>query len=162
MIISISDNLSETLRKVRQLLQQYNLVKRDGSQALVTQMETDQSECTVPSQQGLSASLKHVDLWPLYDDVFVLSELRLVNEMLSSADSVGPEKTGALVNFGDQFTSLSPAVLASLRTVSIERKVAMRLANKKKINQSFSGQKFLILMRQAGIILNFIFFLTWL
>ncbi|XP_056015325.1 midasin-like isoform X2 [Ostrea edulis] len=120
------DNLSETLRKVRQLLQQYNLVKRDGSQALVTQMETDQSECTVPSQQGLSASLKHVDLWPLYDDVFVLSELRLVNEMLSSADSVGPEKTGALVNFGDQFTSLSPAVLASLRTVSIERKEVVR------------------------------------
>ncbi|XP_062583315.1 uncharacterized protein LOC134245069 [Saccostrea cucullata] len=109
------DNNTETIRKVRQLLQQYNLTQEE-MKPVNNAMETDQSEYNnTLSQCSQSTSGNHVDLWPLHDQMFVLSELKLVNKMLTSSECTASPEVGALVNYGIQFTPVSPIVLTKLK-----------------------------------------------
>lgn len=114
---------SETVdvKEVRALLQQYNILKIEENPSLISQMETDQSENTTLLQSNLSDSLKHVDLWPLSDHMVVLSELRLINKMMASSDKCDTEGVGALVDFGAQFTPLSPSALNSLKQLNEDK-----------------------------------------
>ncbi|XP_062606102.1 midasin-like, partial [Saccostrea cucullata] len=114
-------NNTETIRKVRQLLQQYNLT-REETKLVDIVMETDQSEYSnLWSQCSQSTSGKHVDLWPLHDHMFVLSELKLVNEMFLSLEYTTSPEIGALVNYGSQFSPVSPMVLTKLKTKSEDK-----------------------------------------
>ncbi|XP_061171072.1 midasin-like [Saccostrea echinata] len=108
------DNNTETIRKVRQLLLQYNLIQEEKE-------EMDQSEGSSLSQCSQSTSVNHVDLWPLHDHMFVLSELKLVNEMFTSLEPRVSAGTGALVNYGSQFTPVSPMFLTKLKAKSEDR-----------------------------------------
>lgn len=114
---------SETVdvKEVRALLQQYNILKIEENPSLISPMETDQSENTTLLQSNLSDSLKHVDLWPLSDHMVVLSELRLINKMMASSDKCDTEGVGALVDFGAQFTPLSPSALNSLKQLNEDK-----------------------------------------
>ncbi|XP_062606363.1 uncharacterized protein LOC134268185 [Saccostrea cucullata] len=108
-------NNTETIRKVRQLLQQYNLT-REEIKAVDNAMEVDQPEYN--NQLSLcsqSTTGNHVDLWPLHDHMFVISELKLVNEMMTSLEYTASTEIVALVNYGSQFTPVSPMVLAKLK-----------------------------------------------
>lgn len=114
---------SETVdvKEVRALLQQYNILKIEENPSLISPMETDQSENTTLLQSNQSDSLKHVDLWPLSDHMVVLSELRLINKMMASSDKCDTEGVGALVDFGAQFTPLSPSTLNSLKQLNEDK-----------------------------------------
>lgn len=114
---------SETVdvKEVRALLQQYNILKIEENPSLISPMETDQSENTTLLQSNQSDSLKHVDLWPLSDHMVVLSELRLINKMMASSDKCDTEGAGALVDFGAQFTPLSPSALNSLKQLNEDK-----------------------------------------
>lgn len=114
---------SETVdvKEVRALLQQYNILKIEENPSLISPMETDQSENTTLLQSNQSDSLKHVDLWPLSDHMVVLSELRLINKMMASSDKCDTEGIGALVDFGAQFTPLSPSALNSLKQLNEDK-----------------------------------------
>lgn len=114
---------SETVdvKEIRALLQQYNILKIEENPSLISPMETDQSENTTLLQSNQSDSLKHVDLWPLSDHMVVLSELRLINKMMASSDKCDTEGIGALVDFGAQFTPLSPSTLNSLKQLNEDK-----------------------------------------
>lgn len=114
---------SETVdvKEVRALLQQYNILKIEENPSLISPMETDQSENTTLLQSNQSDSFKHVDLWPLSDHMVVLSELRLINKMMASSDKCDTEGVGALVDFGAQFTPLSPSALNSLKQLNEDK-----------------------------------------
>lgn len=114
---------SETVdvKEVRALLQQYNILKIEENPSLISPMETDKSENTTLLQSNQSDSLKHVDLWPLSDHMVVLSELRLINKMMASSDKCDTEGVGALVDFGAQFTPLSPSALNSLKQLNEDK-----------------------------------------
>lgn len=114
---------SETVdvKEIRALLQQYNILKIEENPSLISPMETDQSENTTLLQSNQSDSLKHVDLWPLSDHMVVLSELRLINKMMASSDKCDTEGVGALVDFGAQFTPLSPSALNSLKQLNEDK-----------------------------------------
>lgn len=114
---------SETVdvKEVRALLQQYNILKIEENPSLISPMETDQSENTTLLQSNQSDSLKHVDLWPLSDHMVVLSVLRLINKMMASSDKCDTEGVGALVDFGAQFTPLSPSALNSLKQLNEDK-----------------------------------------
>lgn len=114
---------SETVdvKEVRALLQQYNILKIEENPSLISPMETDKSENTTLLQSNQSDSLKHVDLWPLSDHMVVLSVLRLINKMMASSDKCDTEGVGALVDFGAQFTPLSPSALNSLKQLNEDK-----------------------------------------
>lgn len=114
---------SETVdvKEVRALLQQYNILKIEENPSLISPMETDKSENTTLLQSNQSDSLKHVDLWPLSDHMVVLSELRLINKMMASSDKCDTEGVGPLVDFGAQFTPLSPSALNSLKQLNEDK-----------------------------------------
>lgn len=114
---------SETVdvKEVRALLQQYNILKIEENPSLISPMETDKSENTTLLQSNQSDSLKHVDLWPLSDHMVVLSELRLINKMMASSDKCDTEGVRALVDFGAQFTPLSPSALNSLKQLNEDK-----------------------------------------
>lgn len=109
------------VKEVRALLQQYNLMKVEENPSLISCMETDQSESTALLKSNQSDSLKHVDLWPLSDHIVVLSEMRLVNKMMALSDKCNTEEVGALVDFGAQFTPLSPSALNSLKQLNEDK-----------------------------------------
>uniref|UniRef100_A0A8W8MR76 Midasin n=1 Tax=Magallana gigas TaxID=29159 RepID=A0A8W8MR76_MAGGI len=109
------------VKEVRALLQQYNLMKVEENPSLISRMETDQSESTALLKSNQSDSLKHVDLWPLSDHIVVLSEMRLVNKMMASSDKCNTEEVEALVDFGAQFTPLSPSALNSLKQLNEDK-----------------------------------------
>lgn len=112
---------TEDVRRIRELLQQKNLLKIEDTPTLVTHMETDQSELTNPSLSNQSEWSRHVDLWPLSDHMTAVSELRLVNDWLSSCDRCNQEEIGALVHYGAQFTPLSPSALHGMKALTEDK-----------------------------------------